>query len=145
MELCFEPARAQDAQEIFAQCQALVMQYEDPSQVDIPRALNWCRRKIETHIAEYTRVACGGETVGYYRFSPEGDGMELDDVYVLPPFRGRGIGSGILTKCCRETEKAITLCIFRENTGAIALYTRFGFTVTEAIGTTRLLMRREAV
>ena len=71
--------------------------------------------------------------------------MELDDLYVLPPFRGRGIGSEILKKCCRDTQKPITLCVFKNNTGAIALYERFGFTITEAIGSTRLTMRREAV
>lgn len=145
MELRFEPARVQDAQVIFALCRELVTQYEDPGQVDIARALNWCRRKIETHIEEYTRVTQNGEVVGFYHFSPEGDGMELDDVYVLPPFRGRGIGSEILTKCCRETSKPITLCVFRNNTGAVALYERFGFQISEAVGTTRLLMRREAV
>lgn len=145
MDLIFERAGCCDADIIFEQCRALVDQYEDPTQVDISRALRWCRRKIETHIEEYTRVCCHGETVGYFRLSSEDGEMELDDFYVLPPFRGRGIGSAILARCCRETDRPMFLCVFKHNTGAIALYTRYGFTIAEAIGTTRLMMRREAV
>ncbi len=145
MNLQFQQAAIADADTIFDLCRTLVTRYEDPDQVEIPRALAWCRRKIDHCIAEYTRVTLDGVTVGYYHLFPDGDCMELDDVYVLPAFRGRGIGSEILAKCCRETDKPITLCVFRENTGAIALYTRFGFTATEAVGTTRLQMRREAI
>ena len=145
MNLIFEQACVRDADVIFDLCRTLVVQYEDPAQLDIPRVLAWCRRKIDRYIEEYTRVILDGETVGYYRLFPDGEQLELDDVYVLPPFRGRGIGSAILGKCCLETDRPITLCVFKENTGAIALYTRFGFVVTEAVSTTRLLMRREAI
>jgi len=143
MELQFEQARPQDAEAIFSLCRELVTQYEDPQQVDIPRALAWCRRKIEKCIHEYTRILWDGQIAGYYHFAPCEDGMELDDLYVLPQFRGRGIGSAVVEKCCRETDEPICLCVFTQNTGAIALYRRFGFAIAQSIGTTRLLMRRE--
>jgi len=145
MHLTYLPAAPEDAAQIFALCRDLVMTYEDPMHTDISRALNWCRRKIQTGIDQYTRVLADGEVAAYYRFVPEDGGMELDDVYVLPPFRGRGIGTAIVEKCCRQTEGPIFLCVFKENTGAIRLYRRMGFEIAEEIGATRCIMRREVL
>lgn len=80
-----------------------------------------------------------GETCAYYRLTQEG---ELDDFYVLPPFRGRGIGSVILTKCVQESKAPMWLYVFTENKRAIALYRRYGFVPAEAVGQTRQIMRR---
>jgi ribosomal protein S18 acetylase RimI-like enzyme len=58
-------------------------------------------------------------------------------------YQNRGIGTEVLRRCIREQLKPLTLCVFTKNTGAIALYSRMGFRVTERISNTRCIMRRE--
>ena len=68
--------------------------------------------------------------------------MELDNFYVLPGYRSRGIGTAALERCFRETDRPVFLYCFTRNTRAMALYSRMGFRVTENVGTTRCIMQR---
>lgn len=144
MELTFSPATAEDAAEIFNFARELIETYEDPRETDLDRALKWTRRKIETHIEEYRCVYCGGQKAGFFRFVPCEDGMELDDLYILPEYRGRGIGTAVVGRCCAETVLPVMLYVFTKNTGALNLYQRLGFTITEQVSKTRCILRREA-
>lgn len=140
MKLVFQQAEEGDISAIFAQAKALVELYEDLTTIDYDKVLAWMERKITKQIGSYTRVSLEGQTCAYYCLAPDG---ELDDFYVLPPFRGRGIGSAILENCIRESQAPLWLYVFTKNKGAIALYQRFGFQITEAVCTTRAIMRRE--
>lgn len=144
MELTFSPATAEDAAEIFRFARELIETHEDPRETDLDRALKWTRRKIETHIEEYRCVYCGGQKAGFFRFVSCEDGMELDDLYILPEYRGRGIGTAIVERCCAETALPVMLYVFTKNTGALNLYQRLGFTITEQVSKTRCILRREA-
>lgn len=140
MQLEYMAGTPDDIPVIFAQAKALVERYEDVTTIDYDKVLAWMERKITKCIASYTRVSLDGETCAYYCLAPDG---ELDDFYVLPSFRGRGIGSAILENCIRESQVPLWLYVFTKNKGAIALYQRFGFQITEPVGTTRAIMRRE--
>ena len=144
MELTFSPAAGEDAAEIFNFARELIETHEDPRETDLDRALKWTRRKIETHIEEYRCVYCGGQKAGFFRFVPCEGGMELDDLYILPEYRGRGIGTAVVERCCAETALPVMLYIFTQNTGALNLYQRLGFTITEQVSKTRCILRREA-
>ena len=144
MELVYAPARAEDATVIFAFARELIETYETDPDLDLAMALDWTRRKIEKRIGEYTRVLCDGETAAYYRFVPDGERpggawMELDDLYVLPAFRGRGIGTAVLRRCV-ASGKSVYLYVFTKNTRAVALYEREGFHKTEDVSPTRCIM-----
>ncbi|MBQ3487279.1 MAG: GNAT family N-acetyltransferase, partial [Clostridia bacterium] len=90
-------------------------------------------------IDEYTRVLWDGELAAYYRFVPDGDRMELDDLYVLPAFRDRGIGTAVLRRCL-ACGKPVFFYVFTQNTRAVALYEREGFRRIETVSPTRCLM-----
>ena len=143
MNLLFEQAQPDDIDQIYAFCRDLVERYEDPEDVSIPDALAWTRRKITKLIGEYVRVVSDGQTVAYYHFSPEEGKMELDDLYVLPEYRGRGIGTAIVQKCCSETELPVFLYVFTENKAAVSLYEKAGFRMIKPVGKTRCIMQRE--
>lgn len=145
MELTFAPAEASDAPVIFAFARALIKKYEDPREIDLGPAIQWTRRKIETHIAQYTCVCFGGEKAGYFRFAPCDGGMELDDLYILPQFRSRGIGTAVVRTCIARTDKPIELYVFTQNTGALRLYRRLGFEITQQVSPSRCILRREAL
>lgn len=143
MNLEFVPAESADIEVIFSMLKELIDTYEDLQSINYEKVLAWCRRQIEKHIDRYTCVLADGKKAGWYCFTPSDDGrMELDNFYILPEFRNRGIGTAVLNRCLAQTDKPIFLYAFLGNTRAIALYSRMGFRIIEYEGTTRCIMQR---
>jgi len=144
LKLEYTAASFEDIDVIFGMLKQLIDSYEDLESISYKKVLGWCRGQIEKHIDRYTCILANGEKAGWYCFSPSDDGrMELDNFYVLPRFRGRGIGTAVLNRCFAETDKPIFLYAFLKNTRAMSLYTRMGFRVVEYEGTTRCIMQRD--
>ena len=142
MELKYETARPEDGPAIFAFAAELIRTYETDPDLDLDMALAWTRRKIEKRIDEYTRVLWNGEVAAFFRFVPDGDRMELDDLYVLPAFRNRGVGTAILRRCLAQS-RPVYFYVFTGNARAIALYEREGFRVTETVSPSRCIMAKD--
>lgn len=140
MTLCYEPACQEDLEPLFQLNKQLIEQYEDLSSIDYPRVLAWVRRNLQRNLSGVTRVLRDGILVGYFCLCREDDKLELDSLFVLPPFRGQGIGTEILRKCLREADVPVFLFVFRENTRAAALYRRMGFRIVKEAGKTRYIM-----
>lgn len=143
MNLQYLPATQQDTEIIFGLSRDLIHRYEDLSAIAYDRVMDWVHRKIQENIHSYTCVYLDDQKAGYYRFIPEGDGMELDDLYILPQFQGRGIGTAVIAKCCEQTQLPIMLYVFTKNIRAIALYERMGFRIDRTVSPTRCIMIRE--
>lgn len=139
MKLLYSPADASDAQVIFSQAKSLIEHYEDFASVDREKVLAWTEQKIQRNIGQYCRVLIQDTPCAWYRLTEDG---ELDDLYVLPEFQNRGIGSEIINKCIQESKNDLYLYVFTENIRAIALYERFGFTTVRAVSNTRKIMAR---
>ena len=139
MHLSYETARPKDAPAIFTFAKELIETYETDPAVDLEEALDWTKRKIEKRIGEYTRVLCDGAVAAYYRFVPDGERMELDDLYVLPAFRNKGVGTAVLRRCVAQG-KPVYFYVFTQNTRAVALYEREGFRRVEDVSPTRCIM-----
>lgn len=140
MMLQYQPADAEDIPVIYSQAKQLIDQYEDCNSIDYEKVMEWVHRKISSNISQYRCVVADGEKCAYYRLC--GDG-ELDDLYVLPDFRGQGIGSEILLKCMEESSNPLYLYVFSGNIRAISFYRKFGFSLREAVGKTRLILERK--
>ena len=143
MQLTYEPARIEDAPVIFGFAKELIETYETDPDMDLEMALAWTKRKIEKRIGEYTRVLSDGTVAAYYRFVPDGERMELDDLYVLPAYRNRGIGTAILRRCV-NSGKPVFFHVFTGNTRAVALYEREGFKKAEDVSPSRMIMEGPA-
>ena len=144
MKLTYQNATVEDIQPIFCLCKGLIDAYEDLGSIDYPGVLQWVYRKIEASIGEYTTVLIDGQTAGYYHFYRNEDGIyELDDLYILPGFQNRGIGTAVIRSCCESVREPVMLYVFAGNEGAIALYQRLGFEITETVHESRYIMRRE--
>ena len=141
MILTYEAAKQEDIEKIYALSRQLVDDYEDIGSIPYEKVLAWMHRKIESGIAEYTRILCDGRHAGYYHLCDRDDGRtELDDFYILEPFRGRGIGTKVLEKLLDEAEKDVMLYVFNWNAGALKLYERMGFVTEKYVGKTRRIM-----
>ena len=77
-----------------------------------------------------------GEIAGYSllakTYSQEAGGlvMWIEEIYVLPKFRGKGIGKEFFTFLLKnkpESVKRLRLEVEKENEGAVRLYKSFGF------------------
>ena len=143
MELTFQTARQEDVERIFSFNRDLIDRYEDVQNIPYEGVLAWVRQKIQENIESYTRVYADGHHAGFFRFIPNGEQMELDDLYIFPEFQNQGIGTRILEKCCSETSRPVMLYVFSRNTGAWRLYQRMGFEIREHIKNTRYIMVRE--
>ena len=140
MRITYCPALPEDADVLYGLCKQLIDDYEDTASIEYDKVLAWVKGKIERTIGAYTRVLADGSLAGWYCLDK--DSGELDDFYILPAFRGKGIGTRVLETCIAESEKPVWLYVFRKNVRAIALYRRMGFTIREEVGTTRYIMER---
>jgi ribosomal protein S18 acetylase RimI-like enzyme len=66
-----------------------------------------------------------GRVVGYMRV----DGDDLDHLYVLPDWQGRGVGRSLLTKAQELRPRRLMLWTFERNAAARAFYEAKGFRV----------------
>jgi len=142
MELSFIKADESDIETLFAFNKELVDAYEDTSALAYDKVLAWIRAKISDNIDSYTCVTLDGCKAAWYRFVVSDGQAELDDLYVRPEFRNRGIGTRIIEKCCHEAECPIFLYVFVKNERAVSLYKRLGFRMAEKVSETRYIMRR---
>lgn len=144
MNLIFTKADQSDKEAIYVMAEELILRYEDPNAVDLSRALAWTRRKIAEQITEYEQILAEGETVGYFHWIDHGTHWELDDFYILPQYRGMGIGTAALKMRLEAVDKPVTLYVFTQNLSVIRLYERLGFHLQTTVSNTRQILRREA-
>lgn len=143
--ITYSKATAEDIGQVYRLCKQLIDDYEDVATIDYDRVLKWVYRKIENAIEEYTVIYADGEKAGYCHFYRNEDGVyEIDDLYIFPEYRNRGIGSAAIRKCCESVEEPVMLYVFIKNERAVSLYKRLGFEVAETIHGSRYIMKREA-
>ncbi|MFE2888548.1 GNAT family N-acetyltransferase [Streptomyces sp. NPDC059272] len=79
----------------------------------------------------------GGAAVGCLVVTAPADGRtEIKRLWTEPAFRGRGVASDLLGAALAHAAESgagtVRLSVWKWRTGAIALYERFGFAVTES-------------
>ncbi len=80
---------------------------------------------------------------------PDGSHCHVGPLAVDPALQGRGIGSMLLSDCCRRLDEAGSLAhLETDKTANVRLYERFGFVVTaeaQVLGVPNWFMAREAL
>lgn len=73
---------------------------------------------------------------GFYWIEERGDTLHLHGLILIPAFQGKGIGTSILTMLGQKYTgkmKQIELGVYQQNSGAIRLYEKLGFQVTQTL------------
>jgi GNAT superfamily N-acetyltransferase len=77
-------------------------------------------------------VACVAEAVVGILATSEENGISwIDQLYVLPGFVGKGIGSVLLSDELASLPRPVRLYTFQANAGACRFYTRHGFSAID--------------
>ena len=87
---------------------------------------HWLSGRLQSN-DEVWLAELGGAAVGYARFTE----TWLDDLYVAPPYAGRGVGSSLLDLVKARRPDGFCLWVFEMNTPARAFYERRGFVELE--------------
>lgn len=136
----FEKANESDIEKIYSFAQELILKYEDRCIVNIEKALAWTKNKIAENIDEYTVIYYADKKCGYFHLCKNEDLWELDDLYIFPEYRRKGIAKEVVKRCIDEKEN-IYLYVFVENIGAIKLYENLGFKFEKEVSKTRAIMK----
>jgi ribosomal protein S18 acetylase RimI-like enzyme len=72
----------------------------------------------------------------HYSTTLASPGIYIQDLYIAPTARSRGLGRRLLTASARDGNQAwgatfLRLAVHRHNTGAVAFYRRLGFWIGE--------------
>ena len=138
--LTLEPTGQEDLELLFQLNKQLIDTYEDIESIDYDRVLTWVRKNLEHSLPRFTRVLYNGQTAAFFCLTPVDGKTELDSLFVLSQFQNQGIGTEILRKCQDEVPTPLFLYVFQKNTGAIRLYEKLGFRITQQVGTSRYIM-----
>ena len=130
--LNFRKADASDSEFVFAVKEAAFREY-------IEQVWGWDDNyQQERHNTEFAShdphiiIQFRGIDVGFLVTSNTPDTLKVNQIFILPEYQGKGIGSACLTRIiddARLEQKSVTLQVLKVNTRAIALYQRLGFTI----------------
>ena len=130
--LSFRKANAKDSEFVFAVKEAAFREY-------IEQVWGWDDSyQQERHNTEFAShdshiiIQFHGSDVGFLVTSDTSDALNVNQIFILPEYHGKGIGSACLTRIIDDAsleQKSVTLKVLKVNTRAIALYQRLGFTI----------------
>ncbi len=87
-------------------------------------------REFASH--DFHIIQFNGTDVGFFITSSTPDTLKVNQIFILPEYQGRGIGSACMT-CIIDSAnlegKSVVLQVLKVNTRGIDLYRRLGFTI----------------
>ena len=130
-ELNIRKAMASDSKFVFAVKKAAYREYVE--QVwgwdgDYQRERH--NREFSSH--DFHIIQFSGTDVGFFITSSTSDTLKVNQIFVLPEYQGRGIGSACMTRIIDNAnleQRSVELQVLKVNTRGIDLYRRLGFTI----------------
>ena len=132
-ELKVRKAEATDSEFVFAVKEAAFREYveqiwgwEDTYQRDLHN------RRFDSQDIRIIQF-CGTD-VGFLSTANTSDTLNVDQLYILPEYQGKGIGAACMKRIignANREQKLVTLQVLKINTRAIAFYQRLGFRIVD--------------
>jgi GNAT superfamily N-acetyltransferase len=133
MQIALREANASDAELIYEVTKAAMQGYVE--QAFGPWIESFQRKVIgdSFHPETHQVILVDGAVAGILAAPVHASHMQLEKLFILPPFQRRGIGSQLLHALARTAgseRKPIRLRVLAVNTDARRFYERFGFVIT---------------
>ena len=130
-EVSLRKARASDSEFIFTVKKAAYREYVE--QVwgwddDYQRERH--NREFASH--DFHIIQFCETDVGFFITSSTSDTLKVNQIFILPEYQGRGIGSACMTRIIDNAnleQRSVELQVLKVNTRGIDLYQRLGFTI----------------
>ena len=130
-ELSFRKAYASDSEFVFTVKKAAFREYVE--QVwgwddDYQRELH--NRRFDSQ--DVCIIQFRGTDIGFLATSSTPDTLKVNQLFILPEYQGRGIGSACMTRIVDDAsleQKPVTLQVLKVNPRGIAFYQRLGFAI----------------
>ncbi len=94
-------------------------------------SLEHLKKELEEPTSHFLLLYIGDNTAGYMKYTLKTDSLEIDRLYMLQSFKGRGAGSKFMAKAEElaklNSKKALMLGVLALNKPAIAFYEKRGF------------------
>lgn len=126
-------ARAGDSEFVFTTKKEAFRDY-------VERVSGWdeCHQR-ELHNTRFAKhdfhiIRFHGIDVGFFATSSTSEAVKLHQLFILPEYQGKGIGSACMTRIVNEAnlaQKPVMLQVLKINTRAVAFYQRLGFTIAD--------------
>ena len=130
-KLSFRKAQANDSEFVFAVKEAAYREY-------VEHVWGWDDNyQRERHNREFAShdfriIQFRGTDVGFLITSHTSDTLKVNQIYILPEYQGKGIGSACIIRIVDDAnleQKSVVLKVLKVNIRGIALYQRLGFTI----------------
>ena len=130
-ELSIRKACATDSEFVFATKKKAFREYvEQVSGWDESHQRELHNARFASH--DFRIIGFRATDVGFFATSDTSDMLKIRQLFILPEYQGRGIGSACMTRIANNAnleQKPVMLRVLKINTRAIAFYKRLGFVV----------------
>lgn len=132
-ELCIRKAQVNDSEFVFATKKEAFREY-------VEQLWGWDERhQRDLHNTRFAKhdfriIRFRGINVGFFATSNTSEAVKLHQLFILPEYQSRGIGSTCMTRIVKNAnlaQKSVMLQVLKINTRAIAFYQRLGFVIAE--------------
>ena len=132
-ELSIRKACATDSEFVFATKKKAFREY-------VEQVWGWDESyQRELHNARFAShdfriIGFRGTDVGFFATASTSEAVKLYQLFILPEYQGRGIGSACMTRIVNNAnleQKPVMLRVLKIDTRAIAFYKRLGFVVAD--------------
>lgn len=106
----------------------------DPSLQNDPKTQKFIRNDAKEHLSDTQMIMDGETTIGMLEacMIDDGEWRYIGEIYLIPSYRGKGIGSDIMKKEIEQYPR-IRLMVSMSNDHAIELYKSLGFKIVKTL------------
>lgn len=97
---------------------------------EINKINNYVLDSVPKLIDDYFNIIVDDKVVGCLLLTLKDDGKLLDEIYIEDQYRGKGIGTDIISNIIRNND-IVYLWVYKKNVRAISLYKKLGFVVID--------------
>ena len=95
------------------------------------KIIKYVNEDVCSQINNYQNIIYNDNIVGSILIKNIDDGLLIDEIFIEEKYRNKGFGTSVLNNIILNETKNIFLWVYKENSKAINLYKKLGFTIKQ--------------